>query len=56
MPKICNGCEFLNIDEYEQDLLRLMLQHGDCPPHICNKYNKQVTHLPYSELWIHPCE
>ena len=46
----------LNIDEYEQDLLRLMLQHGDCPPHICNKYNKQVIHSPYSEPWIHPCE
>ena len=37
MSKMCNGCEFLNIDEYEQDLSKVMC--GDCPPHICKKYN-----------------
>ena len=37
MSKMCNGCEFLNIDEYEQDLIKEKC--GDCPPHICKKYN-----------------
>lgn len=54
MAKMCNGCEFLNIDEYEQDLIKAKC--GDCPPHICKKYNKRVTHFPYSEPYIHPCE
>ena len=54
MPKVCNGCEFLNIDEYEQDLIKVKFRH--CPPHICNKYNKRVIHFPYSEPYIHPCE
>ena len=54
MPKMCNGCEFLNIDEYEQDLIKSKC--GVCPAHICKKYNKRVTHFPYSEPYIHPCE
>ena len=54
MPKMCNGCEFLNIDEYKQDLIKAKC--GYCPPHICNKYNKRVLHFPYSEPYIHPCE
>lgn len=54
MPKMCNGCEFLNIDEYEQDLIKEKC--GDCPPHICKKYNKRITYFPYNEPYIHPCE
>ena len=54
MPKMCNGCEFLNIDEYRQDLIKAKC--GYCPLHICNKYNKRVIHFPYSEPYIHPCE
>lgn len=52
--KICNGCEFLSIDEYEQDLIKA--KFGERPDHICKKYNKRVKHTPYSEPYIHPCK
>jgi hypothetical protein len=54
MPKKCNGCKFLSIDEEEQDFIKN--QGGGIYPHICTKYKKQVRHFPYSEPYIHPCE
>lgn len=55
MKKIsCNDCEFLNIDEREQNIIKK--RDGWCPPHICKKYNKRVLHFPYREPYIHPCE
>jgi hypothetical protein len=53
MTKVCNGCKFLYIDEYVQDLIKL--KKGICPPHICLKHKKQVKHFPYSEPYIYPC-
>ena len=52
--KICNGCNFLSIDEKEQDLIRA--QGGVTYPHICTKYKKRVLHYPYNEPYIHPCK
>lgn len=54
MPKVCNGCEYLNISERTQDLLKA--KGMGCPPHICKKYNIRVTHFPYREPYIHPCK
>lgn len=51
---ICNGCEFLNIDEEVQNIIKK--QHGETIPHICKKYKKRVLHFPYKEPYIHPCE
>lgn len=50
----CNNCEFLNIDEYEQNLIKN--QGEGCPPHICTKYNKRVMHYPLIHPAIYPCE
>lgn len=52
--KPCNGCEHLSLTEAEQDAVKS--QGGGCPPHICRKYNKRVTHYPFREPQIHPCE
>lgn len=52
--KVCNNCAFLNIDEHEQNLIKAKL--GKCPPHICTKYDKRVTHFPYRHPSICPCE
>lgn len=54
MPKVCNGCKHLSIDEDEQNLIKS--QSGEIYPHICKKYNKRVLHMPYKEPYIHPCE
>lgn len=54
MPKFCNDCEFLNIDEYEQNLIKE--KYGKLPLHICTRYDRRVKHYPYKEPYIHPCE
>lgn len=54
MKTVCNGCEFLSIDEEEQDFTKN--QGGGIYPHICRKYKKQVRHFPYSEPYIYPCD
>lgn len=51
--KECTGCEFLSIDEREQNLIKK--QDGVLFPHICKKYKKRVLHSPYREPYIHPC-
>ena len=52
--RFCNNCEFLNINEKEQNAIK---ERGDgCPPHICTKYNKRVFHFPYPQPFICPCE
>ena len=54
MPKTCNDCEFLNMDEAEQNAIKA---RGDgCPPHICRKYNVRVKHFPLMHPDIHPCK
>lgn len=52
--KNCNACEFVNITESEQNLLKQKL--GFTPPHICKKYNKRVIHYPFPQPMIHPCK
>lgn len=51
---ICNKCEYLSISEQQQNFIKS--QCGNCPPHICNKYNKRVFHYPYKEPFIYPCK
>ncbi len=51
--KVCNGCDFLNINEEEQDRIKAQ---GGIYPHICKKYRKRLSHHPYREPYIHPCE
>ena len=54
MNKTCNKCEYLSINEFEQDYI---VKHGgNLHLHICTKYNKRVLHYPYKEPLIHPCE
>jgi hypothetical protein len=52
--RTCNACEFLNLTEGEQNLIKR--QSGETKPHICNKYNKLVMHFPLPHPMIHPCE
>jgi hypothetical protein len=52
--RTCNTCEFLNLTEGEQNLIKR--QHSETPPHICKKYNKRVTHFPLPHPMIHPCK
>lgn len=54
MKTVCNGCEFLSIDEEEQDFIRN--QGGGIYPHCCTKYKKIVRHFSYSEPYIYPCD
>ena len=54
MDLICNGCEYLDINEQEQHWMKQHL--GYYPPHICLKFNKRVFHYPDHEPNIHPCE
>ena len=54
MPKYCNSCAFLNIDEDEQN--RIKKESGILYPHICLKYMIRVKHYPYREPYIHPYE
>ena len=51
---VCNKCKWLSIDEHEQNVIRE--QGGGIYPHICRLYKKRVTHYPYAEPYIHPCE
>lgn len=37
MPKTCNGCEFLNIDEYDQHLVLVKAKCGYYPPHYLQR-------------------
>lgn len=54
MPKYCNSCVFLNIDEDEQR--RIKREQGILHIHICLKYMVRVRHYPYKEPYIHPCK
>lgn len=54
MNKVCNDCKCLNINEDEQNYLKE--QVGHIYPHICKKYNRRLSHYPYVEPMIHPCE
>ena len=52
--KECTGCQYLSIDEKEQNFIKK--QGGGLYPHICRKYKKRVLHTPYKEPYIHPCD
>jgi hypothetical protein len=53
MKTVCNGCEFLIIDEEEQNLIKN--QSDVIYPHCCKKYQRIVRHFPYDEPYIYPC-
>ena len=48
----CNGCEFLNMGELEQN--KFKLRTGYISHHYCLKYKKLLNHTPYREPYIYP--
>lgn len=54
--RLCNYCEFLSIDEDEQEEIMNNNNGGQFVPHICTKYRKRVMHFPYLQPDICPCE
>ena len=50
----CNRCEYLNINEAQQN--KMEKQCGCLLWHYCKKYNKRLFHFPFKEPYITPCQ